>query len=153
AGGPFVVVDCGAIPANLLESELFGHEPGAFTGATERRIGAFEQASGGTLFLDEIGELPMELQPKLLRALESGVIRRVGGRTVSCDLRIIPATNRDLRAEVNRGAFRPDLYFRLAVVKVELPPLRERTDDIPLLVAHLLARIGASPATLADLTH
>jgi two-component system, NtrC family, response regulator GlrR len=153
AAGPFIVVDCSAIPANLLESELFGHEAGAFTGATERRIGAFEQASGGTLFLDEIGELPIDLQPKLLRALESRVIRRLGGRAaVNCDLRIIAATNRDLRAEVNRGAFRPDLYFRLAVVKVELPPLRERSDDIPLLVSHLLQRLGAPAATIADLT-
>ena len=152
ASGPFVVVDCSAIPANLLESELFGHEVGAFTGATERRVGAFEQASGGTLFLDEIGELPTELQPKLLRALESRVIRRVGGKTVHCDLRIIAATNRDLRAEVNRGAFRADLYFRLAVVKVELPPLRERAEDIPLLVEHLLQRIGAAPHAITELT-
>ena len=151
AKGPFVVVDCSAIPANLLESELFGHEAGAFTGATERRIGAFEQASGGTLFLDEIGELPIDLQPKLLRALESRVIRRIGGKNINCDLRIIAATNRDLRAEVNRGAFRPDLYFRLAVVKVELPPLRERSEDIPLLVGHLLQRIGASAQAIANL--
>jgi len=153
AAGPFIVVDCSAIPANLLESELFGHEVGAFTGATERRMGAFEQASSGTLFLDEIGELPVDLQPKLLRALESRVIRRIGGRgPINCDLRIIAATNRDLRAEVNRSAFRPDLYFRLAVVKVELPPLRERSDDIPLLVNHLLHRIGAPAATIAELT-
>ena len=151
--GPFVVVDCSAIAPNLLESELFGHEPGAFTGATERRIGAFEQASGGTLFLDEIGELPLGLQPKLLRALESREIRRVGGRgPVQCDLRIVAATNRDLRAEVNRGSFRADLYFRLAVVKVALPPLRDRTEDIPLLAEHLLRQIGADVATIAGLT-
>jgi len=152
AEGPFIVVDCSAIPPNLLESELFGHEAGSFTGATERRLGAFEQASNGTLFLDEIGELPMELQPKLLRALESRKIRRVGGGLVSCDLRIISATNRDLRAEVNRGTFRADLYFRLAVVKVGLPALRERPSDIPVLVTHLLERIGANPSTTAELT-
>jgi two-component system response regulator GlrR len=153
AAGPFVVLDCSAIPTNLLESELFGHEVGAFTGAVERRIGAFEQAQAGTLFLDEIGELPAELQPKLLRALESRAIRRVGGRDqVRCDLRIIAATNRDLRAEVNRGTFRADLYYRLAVVRIELPPLRERAGDVAVLVAHLLARIGASPAVVAELS-
>jgi DNA-binding NtrC family response regulator len=153
ASGPFVVVDCSAIPTNLVEAELFGHEAGAFTGAIARRLGAFEQASGGTLFLDEIGELPAELQPKLLRALESREIRRVGSATlVRCDLRIVAATNRDLRAEVNQGTFRADLYYRLAVVKVRLPPLRERRDDIPLLVKHLLARLDATPAMVAQLT-
>jgi DNA-binding NtrC family response regulator len=153
AASPFVVVDCSAIPANLLEAELFGHEAGAFTGASERRIGVFEQASGGTVFLDEIGELPLDLQPKLLRALEQREVRRVGGRTsIRCDLRIVAATNRDLRAEVNRGTFRADLYFRLAVVKILLPPLRERAEDIPLLVHHLLRAVGASDATIAELT-
>jgi DNA-binding NtrC family response regulator len=153
ASGPFVVVDCSAIPANLLESELFGHEAGAFTGATDRRLGAFEQASGGTLFLDEIGEMPGELQPKLLRALESREIRRVGGHApVRCDLRFISATNRDLRAEVNRGSFRADLYYRLAVVRIALPPLRDRLGDLGLLVGHLLARINANPAAVASLT-
>jgi DNA-binding NtrC family response regulator len=153
AAGPFVVVDCGAIPANLLEAELFGHEAGAFTGAADRRIGAFEDASGGTVFLDEIGELPLELQPKLLRALEAREIRRIGGRApIKCDLRIIAATNRDLRGEVNKGAFRADLYFRLAVVKIELPPLRARPDDLALLVDHLLRDIGAGDAAIADLT-
>lgn len=146
AAARFVVIDCSAIPANLLESELFGHEVGAFTGATTRRIGAFEEASGGTLFLDEIGELPLELQPKLLRALEARTIRRVGGHeTIECDLRIIAATNRDLRAEVNRGTFRPDVYYRVAVARVVLPPLRERRDDIPLLVETLLGRLGVPP--------
>ncbi|HEY0993830.1 MAG TPA: sigma 54-interacting transcriptional regulator [Kofleriaceae bacterium] len=150
---PLVVIDCGAIPENLLESELFGHEVGAFTGATERRIGAFEAASGGTLFLDEIGELPPALQPKLLRALEQREIRRIGSRaTITCDVRILAATNRDLRAEVNSGAFRADLYYRLAVIHVELPPLRERPGDIALLVAHLLDRIAAPPHMIAELT-
>jgi DNA-binding NtrC family response regulator len=153
ADGPFVVVDCGAIPPSLLESELFGHEAGAFTGATERRIGAFEQASGGTLFLDEIGELPTELQPKFLRALESREIRRVGSNTpVNCSLRIIAATNRDLRAGVNGGTFRADLYYRLAVVKLALPALRDRAGDIPVLAKHLLAKLRANPATTAELT-
>jgi DNA-binding NtrC family response regulator len=153
ADGPFVVVDCSAIPPSLLESELFGHEAGAFTGAIDRRIGAFEQASGGTLFLDEIGELPTELQPKFLRALESREIRRVGSSTpVSCSLRIIAATNRDLRAGVNGGTFRADLYYRLAVVKLALPALRDRAGDIPVLAKHLLAKLRASPATTAELT-
>jgi transcriptional regulator with GAF, ATPase, and Fis domain len=153
ATGPFVVVDCSAIPGNLLESELFGHEAGAFTGATDRRVGAFEMATGGTLFLDEIGELPGELQPKLLRALESREVRRVGGSTpIHCNIRVIAATNRDLRAEVNRGTFRADLYYRLAVVRIALPPLRDRHSDMSLLVAHLLSRIGASPAATAELT-
>jgi two-component system, NtrC family, response regulator GlrR len=148
--GPFVVVDCGSIPANLLESELFGHEKGAFTGAEVRRVGAFEEASGGTLFLDEVGEMAPELQPKLLRALENREIRRVGSnRYLPVDLRVIAATNRDLRAEVNAGRFRSDLYYRLAVVKVRLPSVRERPDDLPLLVAELLklsTRLLASDA-------
>ncbi|MBA3452187.1 MAG: sigma 54-dependent Fis family transcriptional regulator [Deltaproteobacteria bacterium] len=153
AKGPFVVIDCSAIPANLLEAELFGHEAGAFTGATGRRIGAFEEASGGTLFLDEVGELPLDLQPKLLRALESREIRRIGSRTkIACDLRFLSATNRDLRTEVNKSTFRQDLYYRLAVVKLALPPLRERAGDMPHLVHHLLQRIGASAVTTAKLT-
>jgi transcriptional regulator with GAF, ATPase, and Fis domain len=134
---PFVAVDCGAIPENLVESELFGHVKGAFTGATSDRRGVFEEADGGTLFLDEIGEMPLALQPKLLRAIESRSIRRVGGtgaRTV--DVRILAATNRSLAASINDGSFREDLYYRLAVVEVRLPPLRARRDDIAVLANH-----------------
>jgi DNA-binding NtrC family response regulator len=139
--GPFVTVDCGAIPAPLLESELFGHEKGAFTGATERRRGAFEEADGGTIFLDEIGELPAELQPKLLRALEKREIRRVGANTYQpVDVRLIAATHRDLRVEVNAARFRSDLFFRLAVVKIPVPALRQRPEDIPLLIDAMIAR-------------
>ena len=137
AGGPFVVLDCASIPPTLVESELFGHMRGSFTGAHADRPGAFEQAEGGTIFLDEIGELPLDMQPKLLRALEERMVKRVGGRAViKLDVRVIAATNRDLRAEANRGAFRSDLYYRLNVFKIELPPLRERRDDIALLVRH-----------------
>jgi transcriptional regulator with GAF, ATPase, and Fis domain len=141
--GPFIVVDCGALPAQLLESELFGHERGAFTGATNQRRGAFEAADGGTLFLDEIGELPIDLQPKLLRALEKREIRRLGANHYqSVDVRIVAATNRDLRALVNEGSFRSDVYYRLAVLMVHLPPLRERLSDIPALVKSITSRIG-----------
>lgn len=151
--GPLIVVDCSAVPSNLIESELFGHEAGAFTGATARRIGAFEAAHRGTLFLDELGELPAELQPKLLRALEQREIRRVGSNTaIKCDVRIVAATNRDLRREVNRGAFRADLYYRLAVVRLLVPPLRARPGDIPLLVAHFLERLGARAEVKAQLS-
>ena len=149
---PFVVVDCGAVPRDLLESELFGHARGAFTGAVAAREGAFEAASGGTLFLDEIGELAPELQPKLLRALERREIKRVGTNDYAhVDVRIVAATNRNLRAEVNEKRFRADLYYRLAVVEVRLPPLRERTEDLPLLVERILADLGASvhPAAMA----
>jgi DNA-binding NtrC family response regulator len=150
--GPFLVVDCGAIPANLLESELFGHEKGSFTGAVGRRIGAFEEASGGTIFLDEIGELTQDLQPKLLRVLESKEFRRVGGNAMNkTDVRVVAATNRDLRAEVNAGRFRSDLYFRLAVVKVTIPPLRERPDDIPITVDQILRALGAEESQSAAL--
>ena len=143
AGGPFIVVDCGAIPSNLLESELFGHEKGAFTGADRARTGAFEEASGGTLFLDEIGELEPDLQPKLLRVLEKREIKRVGSaRYMPVDVRIVAATNRNLRAEVNAKSFRSDLYYRLAVVEVPLPSLRERADDLTMLVENLLERLG-----------
>jgi DNA-binding NtrC family response regulator len=147
ARGPFVVLDCGAIPDNLVESELFGHEKGAFTGATSAHAGAFERAAGGTLFLDEIGELPIELQPKLLRVLERREIRRVGGaKVIATDVRIVAATNRDLAVEVNRARFREDLFYRLAVATLVVPPLRDRKEDIPLLVARFLERIpGAAP--------
>ena len=135
-----MVFDCGAVPDNLIESELFGHEKGSFTGAIMTRQGLFEMAHGGTLFLDELGELPLDLQPKLLRALEQREIRRVGSnKPIKVDVRIIAATNRNLEDEVRAGRFRQDLFYRLSVVRVFLPPLRERIEDIPLLVKHFLA--------------
>jgi two-component system nitrogen regulation response regulator NtrX len=141
AAGPLIRVNCAAIPRDLVESELFGHERGAFTGATERRRGRFELASGGTLFLDEIGDLSAEAQAKVLRALEGGEIERVGGsETIPVDVRILAATNKELRAEVAGGRFREDLFFRLNVIPLHLPPLRERAGDVPLLVDHFLAR-------------
>src|SRR5262252_9541321 len=139
SGGPIMVFDCGAVPDNLIESELFGHEKGSFTGAIMTRQGLFEMAHGGTLFLDELGELPLDLQPKLLRALEQREIRRVGGtRSIKVDVRIIAATNRQLEEEVRSGRFRQDLFYRLSVVRLFLPPLRERPDDVPLLVESFL---------------
>ena len=154
AKGPFVVLDCGSIPPNLIESELFGHERGAFTGATSSYAGAFERAHGGTVFLDEIGELPLAMQPKLLRVLERKEVRRVGGtKTLEVDLRVVAATNRDLGVEVNRGRFREDLYYRLAVARVHVPPLRERKDDIGLLIEHILATTpGGETASIAQET-
>jgi two-component system, NtrC family, response regulator GlrR len=156
ADGPFITVDCGALPETLLESELFGHDKGAFTGANRARPGAIESAQGGTVFLDEIGELPLSLQPKLLRAVEARTVRRLGEthhRPV--DVRFIAATNRDLKLMVASRAFREDLYFRLAVLPVWIPPLRERRQDIPALVDRLLPR-GASlevtPTLLRELT-
>jgi len=143
AGKPFMVVDCGAVTYSLIESELFGHERGAFTGAVSSRQGAFELADGGTVFLDEIGELPLDVQPKLLRVLETREFRRVGGnKTLSTNVRVIAATKRDLQREVGAGKFREDLYFRLAVVPVTVPPLRARRDDIPTLVQHMLEASG-----------
>jgi two-component system NtrC family response regulator len=134
SGGPFVVINCGAIPENLLESELFGHEKGSFTGAHAQRKGRIELAHGGTLFLDEIGELPLQLQVKLLRFLQDNIIERIGGRhPIPVDVRIVAATNRDLKEGMSQGTFREDLYFRLGVVTVSLPPLRERGRDILLL--------------------
>jgi DNA-binding NtrC family response regulator len=159
AAGPFVVLDCTAIPSTLAESVLFGHERGAFTGANERRVGVFEAAEGGTVFLDEVGELPLELQPKLLRVLERREVVRVGSTTPRpVQVRVISATWRDLRTMINQGKFREDLYYRLAQARVTIPPMRERPEDVPLLVYHFLQRLppgqGAraiSPEALAEL--
>ncbi|MGH0036149.1 MAG: sigma-54-dependent transcriptional regulator [Myxococcota bacterium] len=154
--GPFVAINCGAIPHNLIESELFGHEKGAFTDAHDRRIGRFEAASGGTLFLDEIGELAPAVQVKLLRALQERVIERLGGRSpIEIDVRVLAATNRDLDAEVAAGRFRADLFYRINVVPLVMPPLRERREDIALLAEHFLERAtreGERRATLAPET-
>lgn len=156
ASGPFVAVNCGAIAPNLIESELFGHERGAFTGAKEQRIGRFEKASGGTLFLDEIGDLPADMQVKLLRALQEREIERVGSSNPTpVEVRVLTATHRDLEEDVRNGLFRADLYYRINVVPMRMPPLRERREDIPLLAeAFLLAgaeRAGAEqPTRLTD---
>ncbi len=142
---PFVVIDCGALATGVIESELFGHAKGAFTGAGAERVGAFEAAHGGTVFLDEIGELDLSLQPKLLRVLEKKEVRRLGANTVRpVDVRIIAASNRNLEREVREGRFREDLFYRLSIVKIELPPLRQRKDDIPLLVRCILKDLTGS---------
>src|SRR6266550_3013560 len=141
---PFIAVNCGAIPENLVESTLFGHEKGAFTGATERHAGKFVEAGGGTLFLDEVGELPLPAQVKLLRAIQDGEIESIGGRKpVKVDVRLISATNRNLIDDVKAGRFREDLFYRLHVFPIAVPPLRERSEDIPELVRHFLARFSA----------
>jgi len=162
AGRPFVAVNCGALPANLVESILFGHEKGSFTGATDKHLGKFAEASGGTLFLDEIGELPLDMQVKLLRALQEGEIDPVGAkRPVKVDVRIVSATNRDPSQQVKDGQFREDLFYRLNVFPIEAPALRDRREDIPALVDHFIARfnaeegrkiVGAAPETVAMLT-
>jgi DNA-binding NtrC family response regulator len=162
SGGPFVVFDCGAVAPNLIESELFGHEKGAFTDAVKTRQGAFELADGGTIFLDEIGELSLDLQPKLLRALDQRETKRVGAdKPVTVNVRVISATNKDLEKEVKAGKFREDLFYRLSVVRVALPPLRKRKEDIETLASHLLAGIskeigkkitGLSPEAASALT-
>ncbi len=140
---PMVKVDCAALPASLIESELFGHERGSFTGASDRRIGKFEMADRSTLFLDEIGEMPLELQVKLLRALQEKEIERIGGRgTIHVDVRIIAATNRDLEKEMEQGRFRADLYYRLNIFPISVPSLRARREDIPLLVDHFIQKLS-----------
>ncbi len=154
SSGPFVVLDCGSIPQNLIESELFGHERGSFTGATNTYAGAFERAHRGTVFLDEIGELPLAMQPKLLRVLERHEVRRIGSsKTAEVDIRVVAATNRDLGVEVNRGRFREDLYYRLAVARVHVPPLRERRDDLRPLIEYILKNTpGGEQASLSEET-
>ncbi len=144
ADGPFVKLNCAAIPSELIESELFGHEKGAFTGATQQRRGKFELADGGTLFLDEVGDMNPSAQAKVLRVLQENELERVGGAdTIKVDVRVVAATNKDLQAEIAAGRFREDLFYRLAVVPIELPPLRARREDIPVLVEHLIGQVCA----------
>jgi two-component system, NtrC family, response regulator HydG len=154
ANGPFVVFDCTAVPSSLVEAALFGHEKGSFTGATEARKGVFEQAHGGTLLIDEIGDLALPLQAKLLRALEKLEVKRVGGdKFIKVDVRVISATRRDLDKEVAAGRFRDDLFYRLAVTRIELPPLRRRTGDVALLAEHFWASLGGQGPLPSDLLH
>ena len=142
SAGPFGVIDCPALPGSLIESELFGYRKGAFTGAERDRPGKFEAADGGTLFLDEVGEIPLQLQPKILRVIQSGEVDRLGSdRAIGVDVRIVAATNRELERMVEQGGFRRDLFYRLAVVPLKVPPLRDRRDDIPLLAAHFLKKV------------
>jgi two-component system nitrogen regulation response regulator NtrX len=155
--GPFVTLNCASVPAELIESELFGHEKGAFTGAAGRRIGKFEQADGGTLFLDEIGDMPLAMQAKLLRVLEEGEIERVGGeRPIPVNVRVVVATHQDLERMVRAGTFRQDLFHRIYVFPLRLPPLRERAEDVPALVEHFARQIaeqnGWKPRQFADAT-
>jgi sigma-54 specific flagellar transcriptional regulator A len=154
AAHPFVPVNCGAIPADLLESELFGHEKGAFTGALSTRLGRFEFAEGGTLFLDEIGDMSLQMQVKLLRVLQERSFERVGSnKTILCNVRIIAATHRDLDAAIIAGRFREDLYYRLNVFPLQMPPLRERLDDLPVLIEHLVQRSGQGAGRAIQLDH
>jgi sigma-54 specific flagellar transcriptional regulator A len=162
SGKPFVPINCGAIPAELLESELFGHEKGAFTGALNARQGRFEMAEGGTLFLDEIGDMPLSMQVKLLRVLQERTFERVGGnKTLHCDVRVIAATHRHLEEEIRNNRFREDLFYRLNVFPIEMPPLKHRTDDIPVLIEDLITRMAQgnrgfvklTPNALATLMH
>jgi two-component system response regulator AtoC len=152
---PFIAVNCGAIPENLLESELFGHAKGAFTDAIRTKKGLFEEADSGTLFLDEIGELPGQLQVKLLRVLQDGEIRRIGeSKPIQIDVRIVAATVKDLTKEVNEGRFREDLFYRLNVLPIHIPPLRERKEDIPLLIQHFIGKYNqAMDKDVADIDH
>jgi len=149
--GPFIPINCAAIPRDLLESELFGHVKGAFTGAIRDKTGKFKQADGGTLFLDEVGELPFDLQPKLLRALQEKVVEPVGGtKALQLDVRVVAATNQDMEQALRDGTFREDLYYRLAVIPIHIPPLRERKDDIPLLLKHFAVKHGADAVAFSN---
>ncbi|MBX7101118.1 MAG: sigma 54-interacting transcriptional regulator [Myxococcaceae bacterium] len=148
---PFVVLDCGSVPPNLIESVLFGHTKGAFTGADRERPGIFEEADGGTLFIDEVGELPLDMQPRLLRVLETGTVRTVGGEgTRKVDVRVVAATHRDLKERIKSGEFREDLYYRLAVIEFEVPPLRQRKEDLPDLISRLLGQLEP-PRSISEL--